>query len=604
MITKISIRNFRSIRHQEIDSNWITVFVGANDAGKSNVLRALNLFFNGVTESGKSLDFSQDYCQFGRLGKNKAKEIEIKIHFQLPVSYLRDGLPAEIEWTKRWRAEGLVSSVRSYVGGENLLSRSKIPALLDRIRFTYIPAIKDKDFFADLQGSLYDVLANVAAKPLRESATNFEVQLQDQLGDLLNSIEEAFEAEATMRLPDNLRQIFEALEINSNGTPLSRRGDGIKIRHIPMMLYFISNRQDEILNKGGVKYTHIWGFEEPENSVEMSACFKMAEDLTRPVENNENYQLIVTTHSPVFYKLPDAGAPDDQWVSTLFVEKDGQETRIVAKDSSEVDESMGLMPLVAPFVEEAREKLSELSAAVEVAKRIAEQRTPTLFVEGASDARVLGRAIRLYDPDLFAAIHIHSGGVGYGGAQAVASRSTAWLLEMKHRAIQDRTWAVALFDDDDEGRAAKALVTEDVSRLKIKSMKEFSYFLLSCPKEIQEMRASGFKMPADLESYYDDDLWILAEKRGWLEDVADLSTRLSPGLIRAVVNEGAQPALALSEKAKRRLEKKFSHDGKDKASRYLAGLDDKHARKNLVLFQPLVEKLRASLIADEEAVAA
>ncbi len=371
-----------------------------------------------------------------------------------------------------------------------------------------------------------------------------------------------------------------------------------------MMLYFVSNRQDEILNKGGVKYTHIWGFEETRKHVEMSACFKMAVDLTKPILSNDNYQLIITTHSPVFYKLPDDGAPDDPWVNTLFVEKDGLETRITAKDASEVDESMGLMPLVAPFVEEAREKLAQLNAAVETAKRLAEQKTPTLFVEGVSDGRVLGRAIQLYDPTLLAAIHIHDGGVGYGSAQAVASRSTAWLLEMRHRAVAERTWAAALFDDDDEGRATKALVAEDVSRLKIKSMKEFSYFLLPCPKEIQAMRAAGFKMPADLEAYCTDDLWIMAEKRGWLEDVSDLSARLSAGLIRAVVNDGAQPTLALSDNAKRRLEKKLSHDGKDKASRYVVALDDKGAAKHLAHFKPLVEKLRTSLIAVAEVEAA
>jgi AAA15 family ATPase/GTPase len=49
MISELSIRNFRSIAAADISTNWITTLVGANDAGKSNVLRALNLFFNGET---------------------------------------------------------------------------------------------------------------------------------------------------------------------------------------------------------------------------------------------------------------------------------------------------------------------------------------------------------------------------------------------------------------------------------------------------------------------------------------------------------------------------------------------------------------------------
>lgn len=596
MITKIAIKNFRSIRQQEIDGNWITVFVGSNDAGKSNVLRALNLFFNDVTDPGEELDFDQDYCNFGKLGKNKAREIEVKIHFELPSSYTREDYPSEISWTKRWRSDGLSYSKSSYVDGSAFPPRSKVPALLDRIRFTYVPAIKDKEFFADLQGSLYDVLASVAARPLRASAASFEKQLQEQLDGLLKSLQESFDAEATMRLPENLRQIFEALEISSNGIPLSRRGDGIKIRHIPKILEFVSKRQDQILNKGGVKFTHIWGFEEPENSVEMSACFKMAADLTRPIEENDNYQLLLTTHSPIFYKLPDSGPTDDPWVTTHFVQKDDQQTVIVRKAPGEVDEDMGLMPLVAPFVDDARAKLEELHGAIKTARDLAAQQIPTLFVEGASDHRVIGRAIEIFDPTLLAGIRIHDGAPGYGGAQAVASRSTAWLLEMRHRAVADRTRAVALFDDDQPGRDAKALVAADIVRLRIKPDSAFSYFKLPCPPIVREMRASGFTLPADLESFYTDDLWLLAEKRGWLEAVTDLETRLSPTLLRKVINEGAQPSLALTDEAKRRLECKFSDDGKAKAAKHIAALQADKAKAELKLFEPLVVSLRSHLI--------
>ncbi len=181
--------------------------------------------------------------------------------------------------------------------------------MLDRIQFTYIPAIKDQAFFADLQGQLYDVLSSVAERPLKESAGAFQNQLGAQLKALLDTIRAAFSGDATMRLPDNLRQIFESLEINSGDVPLSRRGDGIKIRHIPMILGFIAEKRDELLTRGGVRYTHLWGFEEPENNVEMSAAFKMAADLVSRVANSNHFQLFVTTHSPIFYRLdqqPDA----------------------------------------------------------------------------------------------------------------------------------------------------------------------------------------------------------------------------------------------------------------------------------------------------------
>ena len=259
MISQISIKNFRSITSAVIRGDRITTFVGSNDAGKSNILRALNLFFNDETGHGEDFDFSRDYNIFAKKRSKKAGEIEIKITFTLPKSYRRDDLPNEVEWKKIWREEGQIErlSTFSYAGGIDIPPRSKVPALIERILFTYIPAIKDRDFFADLQGKLYDVLSSVAEEPLKNSATEFESQLQLQLGSLLLSLETVFLAKTSMRLPENLREIFENLEISSGEVPLSRRGDGIKIRNIPMILQFIAEKQDQILNRGGVRYTHV-----------------------------------------------------------------------------------------------------------------------------------------------------------------------------------------------------------------------------------------------------------------------------------------------------------------------------------------------------------
>lgn len=44
-IKRIYIKNFRSIKSTLIDLENINIFYGLNDVGKSNVLKALNLFF-------------------------------------------------------------------------------------------------------------------------------------------------------------------------------------------------------------------------------------------------------------------------------------------------------------------------------------------------------------------------------------------------------------------------------------------------------------------------------------------------------------------------------------------------------------------------------
>lgn len=50
IITSIRIKNFRSIKNALIKVKDMNIFVGLNDVGKSNVLKALNLFFNGNTD--------------------------------------------------------------------------------------------------------------------------------------------------------------------------------------------------------------------------------------------------------------------------------------------------------------------------------------------------------------------------------------------------------------------------------------------------------------------------------------------------------------------------------------------------------------------------
>ena len=44
-ITSVSIKNFRSIAAFDHKVTNLNIFVGQNDEGKSNVLRALDLFF-------------------------------------------------------------------------------------------------------------------------------------------------------------------------------------------------------------------------------------------------------------------------------------------------------------------------------------------------------------------------------------------------------------------------------------------------------------------------------------------------------------------------------------------------------------------------------
>ena len=106
-IKKITIKNFRSIESLSIDCSNITTLVGANDAGKSNVLRALNLFFNDKTDHALPFQFERDYNVFSPKQAKKAKHIIVELTIELPETYKRADYPDDIVWRKEWRANGL-----------------------------------------------------------------------------------------------------------------------------------------------------------------------------------------------------------------------------------------------------------------------------------------------------------------------------------------------------------------------------------------------------------------------------------------------------------------------------------------------------------------
>ena len=87
IIKKIRISSFRSIvnttrgPNRTIDCNELNIIIGNNDAGKSNYLRALNLFFNNQTDSNIPLQFWKDYSyqKYGVKGEENKIEVELII---------------------------------------------------------------------------------------------------------------------------------------------------------------------------------------------------------------------------------------------------------------------------------------------------------------------------------------------------------------------------------------------------------------------------------------------------------------------------------------------------------------------------------------------
>lgn len=80
LLNQISIKGFRSIKKMEFDvAKQVNLFAGLNDHGKSNVFRAIHLFFTGTPEPGLPFQYDQEIC---KLGNRSQKRIEIEVEFK------------------------------------------------------------------------------------------------------------------------------------------------------------------------------------------------------------------------------------------------------------------------------------------------------------------------------------------------------------------------------------------------------------------------------------------------------------------------------------------------------------------------------------------
>lgn len=312
-IRRISIKNFRSIVELKMDATDLTVIVGDNDCGKSNVLRALNLFFNGQTNPDTDFNFNDDYNRFAEPKLKKAPEIEVEVDLELPLSYRKNNGDL-IRWRKRWRADGLQDS-DSYKGirltrkrrgtgfneAEVLLDgRSRVPSLLSRIRFEYVPAVRSADFFRKLRGRIFKVIAE-AEQTVRQSSGQFEGVISDAVSPLLSDIGTELHDDSRLSLPNDLTPLFQSLDFlaGEKSISLDSRGDGIKARYIPLILKFIAERSREV---AGISPTFIWAYEEPENNLEFRRAQALA-DAFHKLAEGELSQVLLTTHSPIFYNM-------------------------------------------------------------------------------------------------------------------------------------------------------------------------------------------------------------------------------------------------------------------------------------------------------------
>lgn len=363
IIKSVQIRKFRSLKSvtKKLDFSDLNIFVGQNDQGKSNLLRALNLFFNNETDLDTRFRFSEDYCYHSNTGKGTRNEIRIDLVIEPPKKRFKHAKP--LRWTKRWRKDGSIIEEKKYIeSGNEVPSRDGVSQWLDKIRYRYIPAIKGQDYFSALMGELYDVLNEAYADILSTQGEEFISGIQNITKGITKDLSEQIGISNTIQVPSDFKQLFSNLDfgvrLSGNTYHLKQRGDGIKIRHIPVILKYMSEQERSISRAGYVKPDTIWGFEEPENNLELRYAFELAKTFK---EYSKDIQIFITTHSPAFYALDKT---DGDNVNTFYIsqgEDSCTQVDVVSHEkTNELHESMGLLPIITPYLTKIYEHQSEI----------------------------------------------------------------------------------------------------------------------------------------------------------------------------------------------------------------------------------------------------
>lgn len=597
MIRQITITNFRSIRKETVLSEEITVFVGKNDAGKSNLLRALNLFFNGKTDADTDYNFNADFNINAIVQQRKAKEIKVELVLKLPRSYRRQDKPDTILWSKVWRSEGFHNETQQYcdlrsgrITNKTIFpQRSKIPNLLKSINYIYIPAIKDANFFRELQGQLYDVLAAASEQGLHASANNFEQEINRHIIELMGEIDSTFSSSNNeVKLPKNLRNIFGALEFNADNIPLSRRGDGIKIRHIPMMLSFIALKQQNL----GARVTirpQIWGFEEPENNVEFSTCFELNNQLIEAAKKHT--QIFITTHSPAIYSLAfNKHLTQDLKSTSYYVEKQGHDTKIQTCEENELHGNTGFLNLVTPMIEAQRLEWQEReqyfnNTVRELTSQLSDTDKPRIFLEGISDKVVLTRLLK--HSNIENKVFIDTPFNENNSANAASDRAKAFYLLQKHN--PNKILGLLLLDDDPSGKEAKRQLTD------IFASKPSNVFAETYPPNniSKELKSKGYIWKVELEHLYPESIWNHAFEKSWLDKLIDEEKKFTDAKRNELFNGNIVPSEYKNDLTSHQrlvVDYSFSNDGKRLVSNFINAMSDKELEESGVIeaFKPVI----------------
>jgi predicted ATP-dependent endonuclease of OLD family len=387
LIKKIEISRFRSIKSATIDEpGHSCVLAGPNNSGKSNVLRALSVFFNGTTEAGQELNVDSDYFR-PEVNYKKKKRISVKVYFTLPDEFrfrrqlesagelLGRNFAIRKEWTRAEREPAIFLNDSEESVDRN--DGAKVNQFLSLISFRYVPnRVLPLEVIRREHQALRDViirrLGRIARtesqlfESLRETSTRLIEGLSGQVHDVFADVDSV-----RLATPTSLAEMVFGFGYRLNETGLefedALQGSGLQSFLMFQTLHLIDR---DYFQRFGWRQAAVWALEEPESSLHTSLEANTASFLsTISVEPKSRLQIFSTSHSDLMIQYAETG---------FFVDKHDGTSRIIRCSPVEM-----------------LEKTSQAGVSRWVHPILYSPLKPLILVEGKTDEAFLNKALTL-----------------------------------------------------------------------------------------------------------------------------------------------------------------------------------------------------------------
>lgn len=350
-LVNFSVTNYRSItKAHKINLQNITVLVGRNNEGKSNILMALNVAMETMMQHAnhanvheRLYDWQRDFPVQLQQRKNNLDSI-FRLNFRLNhdenTEFFRttgirsnEDIPIELKYGQDNRAKITVPKKGS--SSFNDKSEKVTAFICERIAINYIQAVRTEDM-------AMDVIHRLISTELSKLYDNEEYKSAEQT---IYNLQEAVYNDIANRILAPLQEFLPQLtnvEIKSrggrlvwrgfrndvdvilnDGTPTSilYKGDGIKSL---VSLAILKESKNEI-------GASIIAIEEPESHLHPEAIHSLVNVINGI---SENHQVIITTHNPLFVQRNN--------ISNNIIVDHG--TAKPAKNIKEIRELLGVLP--------------------------------------------------------------------------------------------------------------------------------------------------------------------------------------------------------------------------------------------------------------------